>query len=174
MKESVDLDAIFDRFHAPKKPIFKERDFLRATYVPTSLPHRGNEIRGLANILGPIMAGGTPSNAFLYGKPGGGKTVVTKYVINRLHKKAGDVDIKFEFAFINCQMVDTAYRVYAALCEAVNVEVPITGLSTDLIFDSFCKKLDEEPTVLTIILDEVDLLMKTDNKVNSKKMTLLK
>jgi len=160
----VNLDEIFDRFHSPSKPIFKNRDTLRATYVPENLPHRDKEIKALAVILGPIVAGGTPSNAFLYGKPGGGKTVVTKYVINHLHTKADSLDINFEFAFINCQMVDTAYRVYAALCDAVGVDVPITGLATDKIFNIFCVELDKKERKLTIVLDEIDLLMKKDTK----------
>ncbi|MFV2015272.1 MAG: Cdc6/Cdc18 family protein, partial [Candidatus Heimdallarchaeota archaeon] len=160
----VNLDEIFDRFHSPSKQIFKDRDTLRATYVPENLPHRDKEIKALAVILGPIVAGGTPSNAFLYGKPGGGKTVVTKYVINHLHTKADSLDINFEFAFINCQMVDTAYRVYAALCDAVGVDVPITGLATDKIFNIFCVELDKKERKLTIVLDEIDLLMKKDTK----------
>ncbi|MHA2172704.1 MAG: Cdc6/Cdc18 family protein, partial [Candidatus Kariarchaeaceae archaeon] len=164
MGKSVDLDEIFERFHSPSVAIFKERDVLRATYVPESLPHREKEIRSLANILGPIMAGGTPSNAFLYGKPGAGKTVVTKYVISRLHSKAKDVEIDFQFAFINCQMIDTAYRVYAALCDAIGVEVPITGLPTDKIVSLFTENLDKKKVHLTIVLDEIDLLMKKDSK----------
>ena len=161
----VNLDEIFDRFHSPKKPIFKDRDVLRSTYVPESLPHRESEIRSLANILGPIVGGGTPSNAFLYGKPGGGKTVVTKYVINHLHSRAQEFEINFIYAFINCQMIDTAYRVYSALCDTLGIEdVPPTGLSTDKIFEIFCENLDKKKVILTIVLDEIDLLMKKDTK----------
>jgi len=166
MQKGVDLDDIFDRFLKPKTPIFKERDALRATYIPDFLPHRDREIQQLANILGPIMAGDIPSNAFLYGKPGSGKTVVTKYVIKHLHEKAADAGIKFEYSFINCQMIDTPYRVYATLCDtvAVDTEIATTGLSTDEIFNKFSEKLEELDLHLTIILDEVDLLLKKASK----------
>lgn len=163
-KQGVNLDEIFDRYHSPKVAIFKERETLRATYVPASLPHREKEIQSLANILGPIMRGESPSNAFLYGKPGSGKTVVSKYVINFLYSKAESVGIDFQFAMINCQMVDTAYRVYAALCDSINVEVPITGLPTDKIVSLFSENLDKEKVQLIIVLDEIDLLMKKDTK----------
>ncbi|MHA2250341.1 MAG: Cdc6/Cdc18 family protein [Candidatus Kariarchaeaceae archaeon] len=163
-KNNIDLDEIFDRYHSPKVAIFKERETLRATYVPESLPHRDKEIQSLANILGPIMRGESPSNAFLYGKPGSGKTVVVKFVIKFLHNKAETVGVDFQYAFINCQMIDTAYRVYASLCDSIGVEVPTTGLPTDKIISLFSENLDRQATHFTIILDEIDLLMRKDSK----------
>jgi cell division control protein 6 len=160
MDQNLELDEIFSRFHKPVTPIFKERESLRATFVPDNLPHRNTEIRSLANILGPIMAGGTPSNAFLYGKTGGGKTVVSKYVIEHLKGKAKDVGINFDYAFINCQLIDTSYRLYAFLCDIVGKDVPKTGLATNDIFDTFVVGLEERKIHLTIVLDEIDLLLR--------------
>ncbi len=164
MSQNAELDDIFSRFHEPEIPIFKDRESLRATFVPNTLPHRNTEIRALANILGPIMGNGTPSNAFLYGKTGAGKTVVTKYVIKHLKKKADEVNINFDYAFINCQLIDTSYRLYAALCDTIGVAVSKTGLPTGEVFDIFRKNLDKLNLHLTIVLDEIDLLIKKANK----------
>jgi len=163
-ENDVDLDALFDRFHKPTNPIFKERDKLRSTYVPDSLPHRNREITQLAQILGPIMAGGTPSNAFLYGKPGSGKTATTKLVLNTLTRKAKEVGIAFKYAYINNSLVDTDYRVYVSLCDVVGVDAPPTGLPTDEVINRFTKAVEEKGVMLVIILDEIDLLMKKSTK----------
>ncbi|MHA2502391.1 MAG: Cdc6/Cdc18 family protein [Candidatus Kariarchaeaceae archaeon] len=144
--------------------MFKDRDKLRATYVPENLPHRTREITALAQIMGPVMAGGTPSNAFLYGKPGSGKTATTKYVLNTLSRKANDVGIPFKYAYINNSLVDTDYRVYVQLCEAVDVDAPPTGLPTDEVIARFTKALEAKGVMLVCILDEIDLLMKKSTK----------
>ncbi len=157
-KES--LDDIFSRFHSPEVPIFKDRDSLLATHVPESLPHRDKEIAGLANVLGPIMRGQTPSNSFLYGKPGGGKTVVAKYVIQYLKEKAIGVGVNYDYAFLNCQHVDTEYRLWATLCSKIGEHVPTTGLPTKDVFDIFLKTLEEKKVHMTIVLDEIDLITK--------------
>jgi cell division control protein 6 len=114
--------------------------------------------------MGPVMAGGTPSNAFLYGKPGSGKTATTKYVLNTLSRKANDVGIPFKYAYINNSLVDTDYRVYVQLCEAVDVDAPPTGLPTDEVIARFTKALEAKGVMLVCILDEIDLLMKKSTK----------
>lgn len=164
MSKDVDLGAIFDRFHAPENKIFKDRDVMRSTYIPDKLLHRDKEIRDLANILGPIMAGNTPSNAFLYGKPGSGKTAVTKHVLQVLEAKANEVGIKFRSAYINCRLIDTDYRVYFSLCNALGLQVAPTGLPTDEVFRTFVNELEKNNYTLSIVLDEIDFLLKKTSK----------
>ena len=60
---------------------------MRPTYMPEILPHRGKEINDMASILVPALRGETPSNVFIYGKTGTGKTAVTKYIGKELLKK---------------------------------------------------------------------------------------
>ena len=60
---------------------------MRPTYIPETLPHRGKEINELASVLVTALRGETPSNVFIYGKTGTGKTAVTKFVGKELLKK---------------------------------------------------------------------------------------
>ena len=61
---------------------------MRPTYMPQTLPHREKEIGNLASVLVPALREETPSNVFIYGKTGTGKTAVTKFVGQELLKKA--------------------------------------------------------------------------------------
>ena len=74
-----DVQHLFDRILQANK-LFTNRDLLRSTYIPEILPHREKEITELASILSPSLNYETPSNIIMFGKPGVGKTAVTKLV----------------------------------------------------------------------------------------------
>ena len=86
------LDKIFDGFLTGPK-IFKNRDVMRATYIPEDLPHREEQITRIGKILATILKGGVPSNIFLYGKTGTGKTAVALYVLKHLVAKCEEIGI---------------------------------------------------------------------------------
>jgi cell division control protein 6 len=71
-------------------------------------------------------------------------------------------------AFVNCRIVGTNYRVLKRLCDQVDAtmpdgsEVPFTGLPTDEIREVLKNKLDSNANILTVVLDEVDSLLKRD------------
>jgi len=163
------LDEIFDKFISEKNKIFLNRDVLRHTYVPDLLPHREEQSKMIAQILGPALRSETPSNIFCYGKTGTGKTIVVKYVLNYLKEKCKEMSIQIPIStIINCRIIDTNYRVLAQLCKAVGVDVPFTGLPTDEVYTRYKTKLDEKEQIMIIVLDEVDELVKKKdfNKVN--------
>ena len=79
-------DNVFKQYLV-SKPIFKkDRDKLRPSYIPPKLPHRDREINQLASILVTGIKGGRPSNVFIYGKTGTGKTAVVKYLEKEMQK----------------------------------------------------------------------------------------
>lgn len=68
--------------------IFRNREVLRYSYIPDSLPHREKEINTIARILIPSLKGDTPSNVMIYGMTGTGKTVVAKILMKALQEKS--------------------------------------------------------------------------------------
>jgi len=81
------METLFDKYLSTAK-IFADRDVLRHDYIPTHLPHRDEHIQRLAGILAPALHQSKISNVFVYGKTGTGKTIVTKFVLDKLEKKA--------------------------------------------------------------------------------------
>ena len=144
--------------------IFQSRDVLRPTYTPSNLPHREEQINGLASILVPALRGETPSNVLIYGKTGTGKTAVAKYVGKEL-EEAGTEDRKCSVIYINCEVVDTQSRILAHLARHFNKEIPMTGWPTDQVYSEFRNAMDEEKKVVVIMLDEVDKLVRKGDDI---------
>ena len=162
------LDKLFDKF-IEGQAIFRDRDALRPTYVPEDLPYRDEQMNRIGSILGPALRGAPPSNILCYGKTGTGKTVVATYVLGLLVNKARESGIKPPVtSHVNCRIIGTNYRVLRTLCEHIDARmpdgsgVPFTGLPTDEIRSILMKKLDSEPTIFVVVLDEVDSLVKRD------------
>ena len=97
--------------------------------MPSHLPHRDEHIQRLAGILAPALHQSKISNVFVYGKTGTGKTIVTKFVLDKLEKKATEIGAPVKIAYINCRLAGTNYRVLAEICRAIGVEVPFTGIA---------------------------------------------
>ncbi len=160
MNETSVLEGVFDRFLKSAR-IFKDREILRHDHVPENLPHREDQIRFLGEIVAPVLKGVRCSNILIYGKTGTGKTAVSKYVLKKLNQKALGCASPVRFCYVNCRWVGTEYRVLSALCYALGVKVPFTGLALGEVFDRFRKGLDTQNGVFIVVLDEIDALVKT-------------
>ena len=160
MKKNSSLDGIFEAYLSNEK-IFKNRNVLRSSYVPEKLPHRDNQIKRVGIILASTLKGGIPSNVLCYGKTGTGKTAVVKYVLKHLLGKSKELLMKKPLiGYINCGIVDTNYRVLAQLNKSIGINVPFTGLPTDEIYRRFVEGLEKKESLMIIVLDEIDMLVK--------------
>ena len=154
------LDDVLKR--ALQRPrIFRNRDVMRSDYVPDRLPHRDEHIRRLGEILAPALSLSKPSNVFIYGKTGTGKTAVVKYVFKRFREVVEKENLPIVFAYVNCRISGTEYRVLAELCESIGVKVPFTGLSKAEVFSRLRRGLREKEILLVACFDEIDALVKS-------------
>ena len=153
------LDSLFEQF-LNYAGVFRDREVLRHDYVPVHLPHRENEIKRVGEVVAPALKECRCSNLFIYGKPGTGKTAVTKYVLKRVQEKAKELDAPVTVSYINCRYVGTEYRVFYYLCSSIGIKVPFTGLALGEIFDRFKSGIDLRKNLLIVVLDEIDALVK--------------
>ncbi|MBU7031120.1 MAG: ORC1-type DNA replication protein [Theionarchaea archaeon] len=176
MEGQRSLDQLFDELIIQRR-IFKNKEVLRDSYTPTLLPHRDHQIDELATILVSAVKGETPSNIFIYGKTGTGKTAVTSHVGEGLVHRAGgccftrpfgtkvevkkvDMPLSVWFIYANCEIVDTQYRLLAKLAEYMGQSVPLTGWPTDKVYESFVRALDKKERLVIVVLDEIDRLLR--------------
>jgi len=141
--------------------IFVNREVMRSDYVPERLPHRDEHIRRLGEILSPALSLSKPSNVFIYGKTGTGKTAVVRYVFKRFQEVVAREDLPVAFAYVNCRIAGTEYRVLVELCESIGVKVPFTGLAKAEVFARLRRGLKERGILLVACFDEIDALVKS-------------
>ena len=158
MDDPRPLDRIFERFSTGPE-LIRDRKVLWHSYVPDELPHREEQITQIGSILATGLRGSRPSNVFVYGKPGTGKTAVTRYVLRELTSKFGELQLPFKPVYLNCRNVDTDYRVLARICAELGQKVPFTGLPTDEVHSRLVELLETQDLLTIIVLDEVDRLV---------------
>ena len=158
MEEQAGLSGFFEKY-LKKEPLFVSKQVLQVRYVPDTILHRKEQIDMLASILAPALRSDLPSNVFLYGKTGTGKTVVTKHVLKELEKVGTD---NLKIIYLNCKLkkvADTEYRLIAQLAREMGEAVPATGLPTDEVYNIFLKAVDSKKQLVIIALDEIDRLV---------------
>ena len=144
------------------KTLFKDKNSLTIRYTPDTVPHREEQINLIGGILAPALKGDRPSNIFIYGMTGTGKTLVTQYVTSQLKEIASANNVSIDVLYVNCKMkrvADTEYRLIAYLASLLGKKVPPTGLPTDQVYKIFFEALEEKKGVVILVLDEIDALI---------------
>ena len=156
------LSGFFEEF-LNKKPIFLDKKTLQSNYTPETIPHREDQIKQIAKILAPVLRLDKPSNLFIYGKTGTGKTCVVKYISNEITSVSESKNIPLKICYINCKLkriADTEYRLIAQLAREFGKEIPPTGLPTEEVYKIFFNAIDNKHQQIILILDEIDQLVK--------------
>jgi len=156
------LTSFFEEF-LYKESLFTNKKVLLSSYAPETIKHRDKEIRKIANILAPTLKEEKPSNLFIYGNTGTGKTLTIKHVTNNMEEVSKNRNIPLKIIYINCKLkrvADTEYRLIARLASFFGKSIPPTGLPTDEVYKVFYDALDREEGVVLLVLDEVEQLIK--------------
>ncbi len=159
MSPQKSLNNVFESLMSDNR-IFQNKEVLRHSYTPQELPHRDKEIQSIAQVLVSVLRGETPSNMFIYGKTGTGKTITVDYVTNQMKEKSKEYNTDVDVIYLNCRVVDTQYRVLSKLAQYYGENVPSTGWPTDEVYETFLNNLDKEERYLVVVLDEIDQLIK--------------
>ncbi len=144
------------------KPIFKDKSVLTINFTPQNIMHRDSFIYTLSKILAVSLKGDKPSNVFIYGPTGTGKTLVTTFVLKELKKAADDNGSNLTYVYVNSNLkrvADTEYRLLSYIANELGESIPFTGLPTDVVYDRFFKKLKEIGGVVILAIDEIDILV---------------
>ena len=146
-----------------KDNIFNNKKLLQSNYAPGKISHRERQIKEIASIFAPALRSEKPSNLFIYGKTGAGKTMAIKYILKTILETTQEKNIDVKMAYINCKLkriADTEYRLIAQLAREFGKEIPSTGLPTDEVYKIFFNAVEKEQKPILLVLDEIDQLIK--------------
>jgi cell division control protein 6 len=160
--------------------IFRNLEVLSPHYVPQELPHREKEIKEVTRLIAPILRSQKPSNIFIYGKTGTGKTCVVRYVTKKLLEFAENPEKNtsktiVRVCYMNCKVKNSKYQVLLRLAEedALNkglVDAPLRdrpdkelkGMDPNGLYDRIFKVVKANNMNLIIVLDEIDMIKGKD------------
>jgi cell division control protein 6 len=157
-----DLDTFFDDF-MNSRPIFKEKAVLQSNYLPDRIPHRDEYLQNVAKILAPALRRERPSNLFIYGKTGTGKSLCVSHVLNKMKNVSSAREIPLKIVLINCKLrkvADTEYRILLEILKQLGKEMPSTGISTNDLYKGLYEIMDSQKRTVILVLDEIDALIK--------------
>ncbi len=146
-----------------KESFFVKKEALLSSFMPEEVLYREEQIQEVAKVLAPAMRTERPSNLFVYGKTGTGKTLSIRSVTRSMADVAAKNNIRLKIIYTNCKLkrvADTEYRLIAQLIKELGGEVPVTGLPTDEVYNVFYRLLDQRKQLVILVLDEVDQLTK--------------
>lgn len=140
--------------------VFDDRSVLSEDYEPSQIRQRKTELADYKEYLQPIIDNEPPRNIFAYGDTGVGKTVVTKYMLNKLQEDAekyDDVDLKT--VWVNVKNM-TSYRAAVSLVNEFRDErnqISRSGRSADDVHSMLWDEInDSSATHIVFVLDEID------------------
>lgn len=157
IKDGPEIDQILST-----NRIFKNRGALEQGFVLKSIDEiqfRGELKTHIAHKLKPAVTGNVPDHQFIFGKPGIGKTLVTKLMCNRVINHALNNGKKCMCVYLFCRAVRTPVAIYQAItmqiCEKMGVLYKSKGRLSDN-YRYFCNTVDSYDGTIIIILDEAD------------------
>ena len=165
-KNNLFLRTINERKVKPGRIFRNEnRDLLRSDYIPEELPHREKELNQIVSILSTAVHGGQPSNIFIYGTTGTGKTAVVLNV-KRQVREIEPIMIEqglrpMRMLYVNCRLNDTKYTLLSKIGNELSPEgenIP-SGWPTERVYQQLVRNIDRTGSTIVLVLDEVNALV---------------
>ena len=139
---------------------FRNRNALLDDWTPDEMVGRDEELEEYHGALQPAINESQPDNIFLYGKTGVGKTAATKFLLDRLERAAREHNVTIHTKVINCDGLDTSYRVAVELVNTFREadKISETGHPRSKVYDMMWQTFDDIGGLIVIVLDEIDHL----------------
>ncbi len=134
--------------------VFRNETALSPEFLPAEMPGRESQFEEIARALAPAAEGRLPSNLFIHGPAGSGKTSACRSVARQLTEYSG----KPLVAYVNCWQNSTRQSVLAALAQAAGEPSPRRGVAGDEIYSRAMQQFKRQKRTAIVFLDEADKL----------------
>ncbi|MFH1849030.1 MAG: AAA family ATPase [archaeon] len=143
--------SLFKDMLGSGESLFKNSVALDYDYIPKLIPYRENEQFRVASCIKPLLQRRNGRNIIVSGKPGVGKTVAIRHVLEELEEQTDDIIP----IYINCWQKNTTYKIVIALCDLLGYKFT-QNKKTDELFKIVKGIINKKS--LAIVLDEIDKL----------------
>ena len=147
--------AMFKDILTSNESLFTNDMALDVEYTPPIIKFRENQQQYVATCIKPLLLKRNGKNLFVTGKPGIGKTVAVKHILNELNKETDEVNT----IYINCWKKNTAFKVVNDMCEQLGYKWAYNK-RTEEILAEVLRLINKKSAV--VVLDEVDKLEDQD------------
>ena len=154
------IDRLLDAAESGKS-IIKNRESLHFSYKPQIILHRESELEQVTQSLLPILKQSRPSNLLVYGKPGTGKTLVVRRVIDKIQERVEKSNFPIKLIYTNSKEETTLYGLLVSLGRQLGLEedeLPNTGLAISEVFKRLLNKIKNKKLNAIFVIDEIDYL----------------
>lgn len=147
-----------------KSSVFKDKNVLSPHYYPQEMLYREEEITTLMELIAPAFKGTKPSNMFIYGNSGCGKTAAVKLVLQKIKEEENPTIFT---TYMNCRVYDSRYKVIQKIVGDFIIELPRTGHSMATIYEKLLDWIEDNDSGkhLIVVLDEIDSVKDLDDLV---------
>jgi len=154
--------------------IIKNPNVLRHDYIPERILHRDKQQELVTQSLIPLYKKSIPPNLLVYGKPGTGKTLVVRKVLNQIQNRVDKNSYQIKIATTNAKDQSNLYNVLVDLGRQLGLKskkttddklwLPSTGLSISEVFNRILYTIEKNKTNTVFVIDEIDHLAKLVDK----------
>ena len=160
------IDKLLDDA-ASGKSLFKNREVLHFAFIPETILHRDEEQKKVTQSLLPLLKKARPSNLLVYGKPGTGKTLVVKKVLDKIQERIKDGSFPIQLLYANAKEETTLYGLLVKFGRQLGLkekQLPTTGLSISEVFNRLLGAITQDGLNTVFVVDEIDYLAELVSK----------
>lgn len=131
------------------QPILTDESVFDETFFPERLVGREGQVEQIARCLKPAKVGKSIKNLYIYGSPGVGKTIVTKWILKENFEKIS--------AYVNCWNKRTSHKIMEEILLQMGYVVHGKESTSELV-----KKFEKSKRKPIVCLDESDHMKDAD------------
>ncbi|NOZ80584.1 MAG: AAA family ATPase [DPANN group archaeon] len=149
--------SMFDTMLKDGESLFKNEIALDFSFQPKLIPHRESEQRLIINAIKPLLQRRNGRNLILTGKPGIGKTALTRHVLQILEDESETLpeeeSAEVMTVFINCWKKNTSFKIAEDICHQIGYMLT-QNKRTDELLGMIVRIANKKSVVL--VFDEID------------------